>query len=279
MKKFKLIFDNNFEVSYKLYDNEVAYSWFELLRNVNIDDYFIESKYYGFSEDKNIYNIQNKLINTITEINSLNPGTIIIDSNIDEIVDEHILNKWHYVYEKIAKDKKYTSTQKSRKDVNNLNMYIHELEDSIVRTKAGTTDNRIRCRFLKKGSNQFQFEKRKIDNKYNELFNPIPIEGGIKLNYSQVGKDFIECYRRKDTITTPKPLEEYSASFVAEFGPYNTKWHEDRLIKIKDWYASLGYNMSNRNHRIGYIYVAEIENKSNIDNIISKNKKIVDVVI
>jgi len=284
MKKFSLIFENGTEVKYLLYDNELAYSWFNLLENrIYNNDYFIEDTYSGFYNPAKIINIQQNLLVAIDIIKSKKPKTFdnVLFEYIDDIFTQNCLNNLHFIYENIVVDKNYRIDHDLVQAMNDLNIFIHELENAIITQTRKQSDSRIRVRFLKHGDEPFQFEKKNIIDDYNDMFTPLYIAGGIKLNYSQVGKDYIECYRRQDVVTTPRPLETYSASFVADFGPYNNEWHANRVQLIHEWYSNLGYDTTDPKCRLGQVYVAIMFDTSNMIDIItaiSENKKLIGII-
>ena len=288
MTKITLVFDIDIYVEYKLLDHKLALGWFDLLqRQCNNKTHYIEDGFTGFGEDYTLPKIQSLLLEAINYIEEQRPNTLPINKILEEIKEEklltqNLLNELHFIYERIAEDPNYNFETKLQKSVNNLNMYIHKLETEKTRRGNISNYNRVRCRFLPNDRYEFGVEKKQIVDEDNHLFSLNLKVGGIKLNYAQIGKDFLECFRRKDIITKPKPLEKYSASFVADFGPFKFEAMNRKMAEMKKWYTDLGYNIDDPKNRLGYVYVAELVDNKNIDNIISRiseKRKLVRVIV
>ena len=51
---------------------------------------------------------------------------------------------------------------------------------------------------------------------------------------------------------------------------------------MKKWYTDLGYNIDDPKNRLGYVYVAELIDNKNLDNVISRiseKRKLVRVIV
>jgi len=230
-KTFKIIFDNNIEVNYRLHDTELAEKWankIKHLQNVPIDP--IESGIEDFSDIKQIYNEFCKFANT--EPIELEP------------LNQDKLNQLHRIYEE----------QHHRLSKLKNNTILYRLHHS-VHFHEGLGSNTKSLKNIAVGWGKYEGI---LTNQYKcyDFYEDRIIKNNIYLPWSELGKTPRTYWENKEpnnqnrfnTLAKPhttfrakffiatkdKNPELFDKNFVEWFDKYKQRWFEHHNIKKWD---------------------------------------------
>jgi hypothetical protein len=270
MRTFKIVFKNSskklFKLSFKVYDNNISYKWFNALieqaeHNSNI---YEPDRFYGFPSNE--WN-EEKIVNKLNAcIDCLNTPKIMIEHRAYVGMSQENLNHLHHYFENLRgginspAEFWLNSSTTAKKVLEQYNVLIHRAED-FYSQKNLNLEPRVVCTFQNKKRYELS------DDDYKN-FTLVKNFGEVYINYCEVGKSLYDLYRDNDDVIGEdniRPLRCYSADFKIHFHT-TTQQHADNILnKMNKWWhtnhnylSSLGFYQNNPKNSIGNIPVAKI---------------------
>lgn len=239
-------FINDLTLRFRVYDNPVAYKWLDRIKNINnyqLDD---PKRFYGFNSLD--YEEAGALKRLRASIDVINSYSYVIERTVSTINDQDGLNYLHSCFEK------YHGL------LNQQSSFWAQAPNAVRQALADLNINVHRCENVQRGIYPrlvctWYGMPKTVDLTPNDLnatgVNNIRF-GDICLNYCEIGKTLDDLAVDEDNYVSAETFQPYkhvSADFKIIFHEFAQNRVDDRLNKMKEYYArhldffqKLGYN-------------------------------------
>jgi hypothetical protein len=288
--KFDVIFKNDnedeFKLSYVVYDTIIALKWFHCLEHQvsYVDNTTPEpDRMYNFPD--NVWT-EEKLVDELNScIEIINKRNSVITHHAYVGMPQEQLNHLHHYFEKLRGgtltpgEYWLFADEEEQVALERYNVIIHRAENFYGNKAIGSYFPRLVFRF----KNRKRYDLSDDDYQHFTLNRKF---GEVYINYCEVGKPLFDVYKDGDDIVGEdniRPLKWYSADFTAYFHDRRKESVDKFLLGMDEWWDrndnylnALGFTKGDPKNAIGNIPVAMLESdltrEEIIYNLIEYNK-------
>lgn len=261
---FKVNFNGNINLSYKLIDHEIVYKWASLLENRNTSHLSLDNHYIGYVTEEFLNSRIDRLYQLADYINENTPERVV-KLEINKETYQDALNTMHVHFPELKNDIKYKHIWDYLTEYNDI---IHWLESTVksvweVSDKYNSRFFRITLDFNKSGT-----EFVDIPESAYTLFDPDVLFGQLKIHYTHVGKNAQELFTTRDMICPSDqfvPQRTFNAScrmyFTDDFYINRQAWNNFYKARGVDFWK---LDIDDPKLAFGYMKIGQLTN-INID--------------